>query len=260
MSKILVLGAQGSGKSTALGKIPELNIQGLNPEETFIIACTNKGLPFSGWMNDYVREKGQLDSNGFIINIALEGNYYQTNNAFNVASLITLIGNKNDKIKNIVIDDSNYLMQDYYMDNAMKGGYDVFKKIGLFMGRVFSAIEGFNAMDKNVIMLAHYEEYKSKNSDVISYRYKTVGKMVQDYITPEGKFEIVLFASQEMNEQDKTINKFFVTNYDGEFPSKSPVGMFPSTRIPNDLGFVVATVNAYNKGEELPTIPELPVQ
>ena len=203
-------------------------------------------MPFRGWTTSYPRAKVKVKPNtSSIIDLSPTGNYYQTNDANNVSALLGLITTKRPEIKNIVLDDSNYLMQDYYMVNALKGGYDTYKKIGSFMGRLFSAIDAI-PIDKNFIMFAHYEEYKASNSDTMSFRYKTVGKMVQDYITPEGKFEIVLFASQKVDEQLKTVDKFFVTNYDGEFPSKSPVGMFDSVNIPNDLGLVVKKVHEYN--------------
>lgn len=69
--------------------------------------------------------------------------------------------------------------------------------------------------------------------------------MTQDYITPEGKFDIVLFGKQTYNEQTKKAEKVFVTNYDGQFPAKSPVGMFEKTHIPNDLGYVLEKINEY---------------
>ncbi len=143
----------------------------------------------------------------------------------------------------------NYLMQDYYMAKAMSGGFEVFKKIGSFMNKIFNAIQ--NApFDKNVIVLAHYEEYKSRNNDVISFRFKTVGKMVQDYITPEGKFDYIFYAVQEFDDTTKKVEKKFVTNYDGEFPAKSSYGVFSEAeiRIPNDLGYVIEKIDAYNSG------------
>lgn len=44
---------------------------------------------------------------------------------------------------------------------------------------------------------------------------------------------------------DKKVLKQFVTNYDGQFPAKSPVGMFEETYIPNDLGYVISKVEEY---------------
>ena len=246
MSKVMLLGATGSGKSSGLGKIPEFEIEGLDPKETFIIACSNKGLPFRGWMNKYKKALVKKNDKGLITELAPQGNYYQTNIGENVAKLINLINEKRPEIINTVIDDVNYVMQDYYMGHALKGGYDVFKKIGLFMGKIFNAIEEVDADSKNVIMIAHYEEYKSKNNDVMSFRFKTVGNMVQNYTTPEGKFEVVLFATQEYNDETKSISKQFVTNYDGEFPAKSPVGMFKELHIKNDLGYVLKKIKEYN--------------
>jgi hypothetical protein len=111
------------------------------------------------------------------------------------------------------------------------------------MDAIFSAME--TSSDVNFIMMAHYEEFKDSSADTISYRYKTTGKMVNDYITPEGKFDIVLYGKQSYDEQEKKVTKQFVTNYDGQFPAKSPVGMFEQTYIPNDLGAVIETVNEY---------------
>lgn len=224
------------GKSSSLGHIPELNIKGLDPKETFILACANKALPFRGWMKQYVKKDPPT-----------EGNYYYTINPETIASAIRALAKK-DGIRNIVIDDSNYLMQDYYMANAMKSGFDVFKKIGLFMGNIFDAINSV-PIEKNVIMMAHFEDYQVSNSGTLSFRMKTVGKMTNQYITPEGKFEIVLFGTQRVNEQIKKVEKVFVTNFDGDYPAKSPIGMFKELYIPNDMGFVVDRIEAYNNGE-----------
>ena len=45
------------------------------------------------------------------------------------------------------------------------------------MGKIFDAINTVPE-EKNIICLAHYEEYKDKNGDSISYRYKSTGNMV----------------------------------------------------------------------------------
>lgn len=170
MSKILVLAPSGFGKTTSIGTIPEYDIQGLVPEETFIISATSKPLPFrkSGELFKVV-PKGSPPSKE-------NGNRYISNVGEEVAKVINYVVNNRPEIKNIVIDDMNYIMQDMYMNQAMKTGFDVFKKIGKAMDEIFSAMEG--AVDKNVICLAHYEEFRDSNNDTISYRFKTVGKMV----------------------------------------------------------------------------------
>lgn len=252
MSKILVLAESGFGKSTAIGPVtrqdfeaagvPDTEIIGLNPEETFIISATNKGLPIPRWRRLY--KTCNLSQPPTKQN----GNHAISNDGQTIADIISFVNQNRPDIKVIVLDDSNYIMQDYYMAKATTSGYDVFKKIGQFMGAIFNEMERVSGVDKHFIMMAHMEEYKNSNQDTISYRFKTVGKMVQDYITPEGKFEIVLFGKQTFEEKDgvKKVKKEFVTNYDGQYPAKSPIGMFPQLYIPNDLGMVVNMINEYN--------------
>lgn len=236
MAKILILAASGFGKSTSIGKNPELNITGLNPEDTFIISCTSKPLPFRGSDKIYkICPKG-------VVPTKETGNRVICNEGSKIGNIIKYIVRERKDIKNLVLDDSNYIMQDYFMANSEKKGYDTFKAIGKSMDDVFSAME--EAQHLNIFMMAHYEEFKDSSLDTLSYRFKTVGKMVQDYITPEGKFDIVLYGKQNFNQQDKRVEKKFVTNYDGQFPAKSPHGMF-NIEIPNDLDIVLKGIQKY---------------
>ena len=104
--------------------------------------------------------------------------------------------------------------------------------------------------DKNLIICAHYEEYKDANGDSVSYRFKTTGKMVDEYITPEGKFDIILFGKQKYDVQAKKAVKTFLKEFDGEFPAKDSLGLLDELpdEFPNDLGIVVERVNNYYKG------------
>ena len=164
--KCLVLAKSGFGKSTSIGKIPELGIEGLNPKETYIISAVNKPLPFRGAAGKY-----KITTFAKIA----EGNRIITNDAKEVASIIEMLANS--PFKNIVFDDMNYISQDFYMKNALKGGWDTPKQIGYRMGLIFDAINKVPE-DKNMICLAHFEEFKDKNGDSISYRYKSTGNMV----------------------------------------------------------------------------------
>ena len=68
--------------------------------------------------------------------------------------------------------------------------------------------------------------------------------MVDDYITPEGKFDIILFGKQGFNNETKKAQKVFIKEYDGEFPAKDSLGLLDSLpdEFPNDLGLVVAEI------------------
>lgn len=234
MAKILVLAKSGFGKSTSIGEIPELGIKGLNPATTFLISAVNKPLPFRGANKKYVITTPENPT---------AGNRVVTNDAEKVANLITMVGHPDSPFETIVLDDMNYISQDFYMKNALKGGWDTPKKIGYGMGLIFDAINSVPE-NKTVICLAHFEEYKDKNGDSISYRYKSTGNMVDQYITPEGKFEIVLYGKATFDAKEKKSVREFVTNDDGVYPAKSPVGML-DLYIPNDLGYVVDAVKAY---------------
>ena len=232
MSKILILAKSGFGKSTSIGEIPELGLKGLDPKTTYLISCVNKPLPFRGANKKFVVTAP---------NNPTGGNRVITNDAEVVAKIINMLAKS--PYKNIVLDDMNYMAQDYYMKNALKGGWDTPKKIGYNTGLVFDAINAVPE-DKNIICLAHYEEYKDKNGDSISYKYKSTGNMVDSYITPEGKFEIVLYGKASYDEKEKKSIREFVTNDDGVYPAKSPIGMF-DLYIPNDLGLVVDKITEY---------------
>ena len=232
MSKILILAKSGFGKSTSIGEIPELGLKGLDPKTTYLISCVNKPLPFRGANKKFVVTTP---------NNPTGGNRVITNDAEVVAKIINMLAKS--PYKNIVLDDMNYMAQDYYMKNALKGGWDTPKKIGYNTGLVFDAINAVPE-DKNIICLAHYEEYKDKNGDSISYKYKSTGNMVDSYITPEGKFEIVLYGKSSFDEKEKKSVREFVTNDDGVYPAKSPIGMF-DLYIPNDLGLVVDKIAEY---------------
>lgn len=166
--KALILAKSGFGKSTSIGEIPELGLKGLDPKTTYLISCVNKPLPFRGASSKYRITTFQEYK---------KGNRVITNEAKEVAELITILADSKSPYTNIVLDDMNYVSQDFYMKNAMKGGWDTPKQIGYGMGLIFDAINKVPE-NKNIICLAHYEEYKDKNGDSISYRYKSTGNMV----------------------------------------------------------------------------------
>lgn len=139
----------------------------------------------------------------------------------------------------------NYVMQDYYMSKAMAGGWETPKIIGYDMGLIFTGIENLVKAGKIVICMAHPETYKADNAENISYRMKTTGNMTQQFITPEGKFTVVLFGKSYYDEKNKKSIHTFVTGKDGQYPGKSPIGMFSELYIPNDLGYVIDKIKEY---------------
>jgi hypothetical protein len=74
-------------------------------------------------------------------------------------------------------------------------------------------------------------------------------KMLDEKVTLEGLFTILLYGKTTFDTTEKKSSKVFVTNYDGEYPAKSPHGMFKDLYIPNDLGYVARKIKEYNEGE-----------
>jgi len=158
MARILVLAKSGFGKTFSIGQIPELGHKGLDPKETYVVSVTSKPLTFPKSRELY--KVTPCDK-------MAEGNRVITNDPEKIASILEML----------VVDDFNYLMQDYYMANALKGGWDTPKKIGFFMGKIFDAIEKYGDTDKNIIVLAHGEEMPQPDGRIY-LKMKTTGKMV----------------------------------------------------------------------------------
>lgn len=230
MASIAVVGKSGTGKSTSYGQFPDIGIKGLNPKETVIINVAGKDLPFRGWKKLYTGK------------ISEGGNYFENSDAAQIASAIQYISNSRPDIKNIVIDDSQYIMAFEFMRRAKENGYGKFADLGVNLGKVLDAAKNTRS-DLKVYFLWHPEEEKETG-----FKMKTVGKMVDDYLTLEGLFTVILYTKVTKGNDNK-VKYEFVTNHDGYYPSKSPIGMFKDLYVSNDLGVVSETIDKYNEGE-----------
>lgn len=112
MSAIAIVGESGTGKSTSLGSIPGLGIRGLKPEETVIINVADKDLPFRGWKKLYDGSKKLSEG----------GNYLSTSSADTIAAAIKLVADKRPEIKQIVIDDGQFISAFEFMSRAKETG------------------------------------------------------------------------------------------------------------------------------------------
>lgn len=232
MAKILILAPSGFGKTTSWAGREKLGIKGLDPKETYAIQCIGRGVPNPNY---------KLCPSNEIKDMA-KGNRIQVDSVTGldrfkrVADLLDAL--KKSPYKNIVIDDFNYLMQDYFMNNAMKGGWQTPKEIGFGIGLIFDAMKGYPE-DKHIYVCAHYEK-TNDNDGTVTYQMKTTGKMVNEYCTPQGKFDIILYGKQTYNEEEKKAIKTFVKDFDGTFPAKDSIGVLDNMpdEFPNDLCLV----------------------
>lgn len=229
MSAVAIVGKSGSGKSTSISKTPELNIEGLDPKKTVIINVAGKDLPIRGWKKLY---SGKISEGG---------NYLESSSPDIISNAIKYLNDSRPDIENVVIDDGQYIMAFEFMQRAKESGYGKFADLGVNLGKIVTAAK--NASRLKVFFLWHPEEDKETG-----YKMKTVGKMVDDYLTLEGLFTVILYTFVQ-KQGDGKINYTFVTNNDGKHPAKSPVGMFKELYISNDLGKVAKAIDTYNLGE-----------
>lgn len=234
MSIIIAIAASGFGKSTSICNIPELGIKGLDPKKTFLISVKNKALPVKGGGNYIVTTPDKLSN----------GNRIITNDGIEISKALVALASS--PFTNIVIDDFNYIMQDFYMRDALKGGWDTPKKIGYTIGQIFSTFNLYKPpVQKNIFILAHGEEIPTPDGRT-TVKMKTTGKMVNEYCTPEGLAEITLIGSSRFDTSSKkVVREYLVNETEHIVGAKSPFGMFDSTTIPNDLGRVDEAIRKY---------------
>lgn len=132
-----------------------------------------------------------------------------------------------------VIDDSQYLLAFELFNRAKEKGYDKFTDIAVRFEKMLDYIIKGTHEDCIVYLLHHCE-----TTDTGKIKAKTVGKMLDNQLTVEGLFSIVLYAFVE---DDKHL---FRTTNDGFCPAKAPMGMFEPI-IDNDLKFVDTTIREY---------------
>lgn len=135
--------------------------------------------------------------------------------------------------KTIVIDDTQYLMANEFMRRAKETGFQKFTDIGK---NFWELVRSVQMLPPDVIcyFLSHIDTDEDGRQKI-----KTIGKLLDEKITVEGMFTTVL----------KTVvvdgRYLFATQTDGRDTCKSPIGLFPSMYIDNDLKAVDAALRSY---------------
>lgn len=221
MSKLIALvGDTGNGKSHS--------IQYLDPKETYIINVAGKELPFKGSARLYNSENK---------------NYKEVSDAKEVLKLLQTLSEKATHIKNVIIEDGNYIMGFNLVAKATEVGYT---KFSVMAQEIVNLIQGAKKLrdDMTIVYFSHQEEVED-SGEIAAYKMKTAGKMIDSQIKLEGLFTVVLYAVAE-TKGDKTEFNFYTNRYK-KYPAKSPAGMFTELKVPNNLKDVLEKVNEYYK-------------
>lgn len=223
---VLVIGRSGSGKTYSL--------KNFSPDEVGIISVEKGRLPFRSELKT-VRIPKEFSVSAIKqiaegLGMEYKGKQiasYADLARYRYAWIMDII--QRAKAKSLVIDDSQYLLSNELFDRAYEKGYDKFTHLATNFRNLIHFINELDDDDKIIYFLHHSE------SDVDGReKVKTIGKMLDEKLTVEGCFDIVLYC------QDHE----FYTQSNGQSTAKSPEGMF-DLKIPNDLKMVDTTIREY---------------
>lgn len=212
---VFVIGRSGSGKT--------YSIKNFKADEVGVISVEKGRLPFR---TDIKTVRVPKD---FAVNTSAQLNAAKY-------SWIQMIISKS-KAKSIIIDDSQYLLVNELFDRSKEKGYDKFTDIAVNFRNLVHYVNDLPDEDKIVYFL-HHSEADTDGRE----KAKTIGRMLDEKLTLEGCFDIVLYC------QD---HKFY-TQAEGMSTAKTPEGLFEDAEIPNDLKAVDDAIREYyglNGGE-----------
>lgn len=185
------------------------SMRNCKPEEIAVINPVGKPLPFRGTFDML---NGITDSERII-------------------EWIKAAVNRGKKI--IVIDDFQYILSIPYMNRIKEAGWDKWNDFG---ANYFDIIDVCKDLpdDVNVYYFTHTETLENGITTI-----KLIGKMLREKITIEGLFTTVL-RTQVIDGK-----YYFLTQNSGKDTVKSPIGMFGSYAIENDLKYVDDKIRNY---------------
>ncbi len=158
MAKLVaVVGETGSGKSTS--------IETMDPKDTYIVSVAGKELPFRGSEKNYNRENK---------------NYKTIDNAVEILKVLTTLSKDYPDVKNVIIDDANYIMGFDLVNKATETGYTKFSLLAQGMVRLIQ--EAKKLRDDMIIYYFTHAEEVEDAGEIVTYKFKTAGKMLDNQI------------------------------------------------------------------------------
>ena len=141
---------------------------------------------------------------------------------------------KSVKTPSIVIDDSQYLMVNAFMRRSLEKGYDKYNEMANAHWRLIQTALNDTPDGTIVYFMSHIERDQVGNE-----KAKTIGRMIDQYVTLEGLFTIVLKTHVKDGKYT------FITHNSGFDTVKTPLGMFKENEIDNGLLMVDDTIREY---------------
>lgn len=222
----LILGESGTGKSASL--------RNLDPNQTLLIQAIKKPLPFrsGGDWRPYTRSPdGKVTKGNIIV-------------SDKAATIERALRTTTQPI--VVIDDWQYMLANEYMRRSEEKGYEKFSEIARHAWDVLIAATSLEP-HRRVYILTH-----STTDEMGHTKTKTIGKLLDEKITVEGMFSIVLRTHVVDGDYH------FSTQNNGLDTVKSPMGLFTERLIHNDLALVDAAICDYYDIQDAPQAAAAP--
>jgi len=216
---VMIQGDSGTGKSAAL--------RNLEKEKTVLVNILGKPLPFKG---------------GNLIDSITTDEPKKIDDA-----LLKISNSEKRKEKQIIIiDDFQYIMANMYMKSLLDprtkdSEFQKYKEIGYAAWNNIRTAQSLR--DDIIVFFLTHTEIDSNGRT----KCKTIGKMLDEKIVLEGMFTIVLNTIIHPDKQGDE-RYCFQTQNNGNNTTKSPMGMFETEEIPNDLQIVVNAIKSYYGG------------
>lgn len=137
------------------------------------------------------------------------------------------------KLHTYVIDDSQYLLCFELFRTVNDVGYQKFTNMALNFYNLIQFII-YKTPPNVIVYFLHHAETTADGK----VKAKTIGKMLDEKLTVEGLFSIVLYC------QNDGITHKFITQSDGKTTAKSPIDMF-GLEMDNDLKLVDTKIREY---------------
>ena len=214
-----IIGSSGSGKSTSMEEI-------IQRKDAIVIRPSKKPFP---WKNTpELRKKiTKWDKE------KKTGSYIFSDDSNFMIGAMKLMTETYDK-KIIIIEDSTFVMTNYFMATALETGFTKFTQNALNYFNIIKAAEELDE-DVRVYLINHIEEDANGFKKV-----KTIGKMLDEKIDIPSLLTIVLEARVVDGKH------MFITNKKSSMDiAKSPKDMFTEEAIPNDLLKVDEAIRDY---------------
>ena len=181
------------------------SLRNFRPEDVAVINVSGKPLPFRGAMKTY-----------------------NTDDYMKIDAAI----HKTDR-RSIIIDDATYLMTGEFMRTAKVTGYQKFTDMAL---NYYTLVRECAALpDDRIVYFLGHSETDAEGRE----KFKTIGKLLDEKITLEGMYTIVLKTAVQDGKY------LFATHNNGQDTVKTPMGMFSEDYIDNDLATVDEVIREY---------------